>query len=216
MAKSTVQHGLFFFFFFFLLSFLTLTGSGFLAEIRLSEIRLSQNPREFSGSHSLGQILVSAYTIWLHGQIIIKIFIIIIIIIPPFSSLPSLWVFSHQFYHWFFHWHLNENMSSQISRRLLIILDDFNFNLDPLNSSSDLQFLQSIKQFLVRTVPRTPTKVGIIVIYMFHIFFSFLTQSQRHLVTANCSVFWSFDDDRIGVKLMVNKRCWLCIYAVLT
>ena len=62
-GKSTKWQVLFFFFFLFIE-----TGSGLLAVIRWS-VYVYQSPKEFYASHSLGRILVHAYTICLYSQI---------------------------------------------------------------------------------------------------------------------------------------------------
>ena len=79
-----------------------------------------------------------------------------------------------------FHWSLSDSKSSQVSRTLLSILAVFNnavvwmVSSRPPTSKSSRPFYNSLV-----TVPKAPITIGIIVTFMFHIFFfNSLTRSR--------------------------------------
>ena len=78
-----------------------------------------------------------------------------------------------------FHWRLSDSKSPQVSRTLLIILAVFNdavvcmVSTQPPTSKSSRPFDNPLV-----IVPKAPITIGIIVTFMFHIFFQFSSEVE--------------------------------------
>ena len=78
-----------------------------------------------------------------------------------------------------FHWRLSDSKSSQVSRTILSILAVFNnavvwvVSTRPPTSKSSRLFNNPLV-----TVPKVPITIGIIVTFIFHIFFNSLARSR--------------------------------------
>ena len=78
-----------------------------------------------------------------------------------------------------FEWSLSDSKSPQVSRALLSILADLSnaevwmVPIHPIISKSSSLFINSSL-----TVPRAPIRIGIIVTFMFHIFFQFSSKVE--------------------------------------
>ena len=99
-----------------------------------------------------------------------------------------------------FHWSQSDSKSTQISRTLLSILADFNSDVVWMVSVLLLIFGSPFLTF--EGLPRALTKIGIIVTFMFHSFFSPLARSKNlftfsspfiltHCSAATAKSWWS-------------------------
>ena len=116
---------------------------------------------------------------------------------PPLNTLDR--VHSVQVFHISFDWSLSDTKFPQVSQTFLSILAGFNSAVvwlpthpTPLHPTLISSFLSLFSRPL-RTIPKTPTSIGISVTFMFHIFFFYSSLARsKYLYIILLSFIFTF------------------------